>query len=114
MQIHKKHKMKEKFENKQIGNQISISDLANASKSDYSSDEAPENFSRVKTYGKGQVNVYKHNTSDEYIISHRGTDFSKKRKSVMGDVIADFNIAIGNTSADKANAKRMKYGSCRF
>jgi dienelactone hydrolase len=101
--------MKAKFENKQIGNEVSISDLANASKSDYTSDEAPPNFSRVKTYGKGQVNVYKHNTSDEYIVSHRGTDFSKKRKSVMGDIIADFNIAIGNTNADKANAKRMKY-----
>jgi hypothetical protein len=105
----KNYKMKRKFENVQIGNEVSISDLANASKSDYTADTAPANFSRVKTYGKGEVNVYKHNTSDEYIISHRGTDFAKKRKSVMGDLIADFNIAIGNTSADKKNAKRTKY-----
>lgn len=101
--------MKRKFENRTLGDQVGLSDLAAASKADYSDKEAPENYSRHSSYGKGQVNVYRHKDSGEYIISHRGTDFSKKKKSVFSDVIADFNIAVGNTSADKKNAQRMKY-----
>ena len=101
--------MKRKFENRTLGEEVSLGDLASASKSDYSNKDAPDNYSRNFSYGKGQVNVYKHNDSNEYIISHRGTDLSKKRKSVLGDLMADFNIAIGNTKADKTNAKRMKY-----
>ncbi len=101
--------MKRKFRDETVGEEITLQDLASASKSDYIANDAPENFSRIESYGKGQVNVYRHNTSGEYVISHRGTDLAKGRKSVIGDLIADFNIAVGNTSADRTNAKRMKY-----
>jgi hypothetical protein len=96
------------FKNETIGDEITLADLASASKSDYFTNEQQNNLSKLRSYGKGEVNVYKLKDTDNYIISHRGTDFSK-RTSILNDLKADFNIIVGNGNIDSKSKRRMYF-----
>jgi hypothetical protein len=82
-----------------------IKELALASESAYS-DTAPDGYSRVDEYSSPDISTYKHNENPHYIVSHRGTDMSAKKKNKQ--IVADLNILVGNRNQDKLHKERAR------
>ena len=65
---------------------------------------SPSQYTVVPEYTDKHITTMKHDTNNDYIIAHRGTDLSGSQRKA--DVIADMSILAGHTEHDKLHKKR--------
>ena len=66
--------------------------------------QAPEDWVVMPQHTDKQITVFK-NDIDQYIIAHRGSDFTGKHGKK--DMKSDWNIMLGNPGSDKAIRRRV-------
>jgi len=74
---------------------------------DKTQQKAPQNYTVVDKYTDKDMSTFKHNDDGHFIIAHRGSSFSLDDTSKK-DIIADANIAFGNTTDDALHKRRTK------
>jgi len=74
---------------------------------DKTQQKAPQNYTVVPNYTDKDMSTFKHNDDGHFIIAHRGSSFSLDDTSKK-DIIADANIAFGNTTDDALHKRRTK------
>ena len=80
--------------------------LARASEASYSTAQAPPDYERVADLSSPDIAVYKHKTLGNFIIAHRGTDFSSP--TIGRQLKADFKVLIGDKKNDALHKARSK------
>lgn len=84
--------------------------LARASEASYSPTQAPPDYERVAELSTPDIATYKNKTLGNFLIAHRGTDFSSP--TIGRQLKADFKVLIGdkkNDSLHKARSKKTEY-----
>jgi hypothetical protein len=88
-------------------NEPTMKVLARAAEASYTKDKTPSpDYERRNELSTDDISVYRHKVDPHHIIAHRGTDLHSD--TVSKQLKADFNIALGNKSADKLHRERTK------
>ena len=80
--------------------------LARAAEASYSTTQAPPDYDRIADLSSPDIAVYKHKTLGNFIIAHRGTDFSSP--TIGRQLKADFKVLIGDKKNDALHKARSK------
>lgn len=80
--------------------------LARAAEASYSTNQSPPDYDRIADLSSPDIAIYKHKTLGNFIIAHRGTDFSSP--TIGRQLKADFKVLIGDKKNDSLHKARSK------
>ncbi len=80
--------------------------LARGAEASYSTTQAPPDYERIADLSSPDIATYKNKTLGNFIIAHRGTDFSSP--TIGRQLKADFKVLIGDKKNDALHKARSK------